>query len=197
MPDQPTRATVPAEKARPRRTSGEPSAQPGETQLPQSGSLADAPRPQDELACLIVGIDQSPASLPTLYCASALATRLHARLDVVHVVDISDYPIDPDSPDWETAAVDGLNELRQKVTRHLASRPETWAFHVRHGTPATVLTAMANQNHALMIVLGAGRRGPAAALARMVDGSVIRALTAPQCQLPVLVVPAGMPQDAR
>jgi nucleotide-binding universal stress UspA family protein len=169
---------------------------PTETELPQSGSLADAPRPQDEQACLIVGIDQNPATVPTLTCATALAKRLHARLEVVHVVDISDYPIDPDNPDWETAAAAALNEQRQKVTRTLASFPETWAFHVKHGTPATVLTAMANQNHALMIVLGAGRRGRAAALARMVDGSVIRALTARQCQVPVLVVPAGTPQDA-
>jgi nucleotide-binding universal stress UspA family protein len=167
---------------------------PAETELPQS-SLADAPRPQDEQACLVVGVDQSPATVPTLTCATALATRLHARLEVVHVVDLSDYPIDPDHPDWETAAGAALDEQRQHVTRALTSFPGTWAFHVRQGSTATVLTAMANQNHALMIVLGTGRRGPAAALARMVDGSVIRALTTPQHQVPVLVVPAGKPHN--
>ena len=92
------------------------------------------------------------------------------------MVEMSDYPIDPDSPDWETAAATALHEQRQQVAHTLASFPGTWAFHVRRGDPATVLAAMANQNRALMIILGAGRRGPAAALARIIDGSVVRAL---------------------
>lgn len=153
--------------------------------------------PQDEIGCLLVGIDRRPASQAALSTAAALATRLHARLEVVHVVDLADFPIDPDSPDWETSAEATVEDQRRQVTATLASFTGTWALHVRRGTPATVLAATADDSNALMIVLGAGQRGAAAALARMVDGSTVRDLVGPRQRRPVLLVPAGTPQDTR
>ena len=50
-----------------------------------------------------------PASHVALHTAAALATNLQARLEVVHVIDLSDFPIDPDSADWDTAAEATLN----------------------------------------------------------------------------------------
>lgn len=151
--------------------------------------------PQDERPCLLVGTDRGTPSQDALRAAAALAARLHARLEVVHVIDLADFPIDPDSPHWESDAQAAVDEQRRQVTEVLVSFTGDWAFHVRRGDPATVLAAMAGPLHALIIVIGAARSGRSAALARIIDGSVARTLLS-QGRLPVLIVPAGTPQDA-
>lgn len=55
---------------------------------------------------------------------------------------------------------------------------------------------MAEQSNALMVVVGAGRSDPVAALVRIFEGSVAHDLVSHQRHQPVLVVPAGNPEDA-
>ena len=98
-----------------------------------------SPTSQAETQCLLVGIDRHPASHVALHTAAALATKLQARLEVVHVIDLSDFPIDPDSADWDTAAEATLNEQRRQVTLELAHFTGPWASHVRSGDPARIL----------------------------------------------------------
>ncbi|MDX6585475.1 MAG: hypothetical protein QOI10_4659, partial [Solirubrobacterales bacterium] len=50
---------------------------------------------------LVVGYSEDPASGSALAVAADLAGRLFAHLHVAHVIDLDDYPIDPDSPSWE------------------------------------------------------------------------------------------------
>jgi hypothetical protein len=95
---------------------------------------------------------------------------------VVHVVDLSDFPIDPDSFDWDTAAEAAQEEQRRQVTRELAHFGGPWTFNLQRATPPRVLTDMATQSAALMVVIGSGRSG---------------ALIDPYRRCPLLVVPAG------
>ncbi len=83
-------------------------------------------RPAPELTPafdIVVGVNRDPASQEALIVAADLARRLHAHLHVVHVVDLADYPIDPDASDWE-----------QRAPGH--SRPGTGARANRAGRPA-------------------------------------------------------------
>jgi len=50
---------------------------------------------------IVVGCNRHPASLSALGTAARLGQPLDAVLSVIHAIDLADYPIDPDSPDWE------------------------------------------------------------------------------------------------
>src|SRR4051794_18486591 len=50
---------------------------------------------------LVIGHGRDPSSDFALAAAIALARRLRGRLHIVHVVGLSDYPIDPDAADWQ------------------------------------------------------------------------------------------------
>jgi nucleotide-binding universal stress UspA family protein len=56
---------------------------------------------------LVVGFDRDAVSRAALTVAADLAGRLAARLVVVHVVDLDDYPIDPEAADWEEQRAGG------------------------------------------------------------------------------------------
>ena len=160
----------------------------------------DKPSPSDgDTPCLLVGVNRHPSSYVALQTAARLATQLRARLKVVHVVDLSDFPIDPDSFDWDTAAEAAQEEQRRQVTRELAHFGGPWTFNLQRGDPARVLTDMANQSAALMVVIGSGRSGALASLLRALKGSVGHSLIGPHRRCPLLVVPAGcaaLPDDS-
>jgi nucleotide-binding universal stress UspA family protein len=140
-------------------------------------------------ARLVVGFDRQPVSLQALDVAADLATRLDAELHVVHAVDLTDYPIDPDAADWDEQAEAVLAEEHQKVREVLNRQPVPWAYHAAHGDPVDLLTAVADERDALMIVVGTRGQSRAAAITRLLDGSVTRALTGRRQHRPVLIVP--------
>jgi hypothetical protein len=61
-------------------------------------------------AAIVVGFDRSAASLAALGKAAELGAQLGAELHVIHAVDLSDYPVDPDAADWEEQAAASLEE---------------------------------------------------------------------------------------
>src|SRR3954463_15216092 len=69
---------------------------------------------------LVLGFDRDEASHAALAVAVDLAARLAAEIVVVHIVDLDDYPIDPDSADWEERAGEALAEERHQVEEALA-----------------------------------------------------------------------------
>ncbi|HEX2892903.1 MAG TPA: universal stress protein [Marmoricola sp.] len=138
---------------------------------------------------LVVGFDRQPVSLQALDVAADLATRLRAELHVVHAVDLADYPIDPDSADWDEQAEAVLAEEHEKVREVLNRKPVPWAYHAAHGDPVDLLTAVADERDALMIVVGTRGHSRTAAIARLLDRSVTRALTGRGQHRPVLIVP--------
>ena len=156
----------------------------------QPGSLAPT-------VTLVVGVDRHPASHAALAAAIDLATQLRADLHIVHAIDLSDYPIDPDAADWDSQGENALRHEQQQVTAAMAAFPGHWTYQVRRGHPAHVITALADQTGAQLILIGAARRGLTGTLTRALAGSVSGALLkAPTQRRPIIVVPTrDQPSD--
>lgn len=142
--------------------------------------------------CLLVGVSRQASLDRVLDAATALAGPLHARLVVVHVVNLVDYPVDPDLPTWESEARSNLDRLATRVTRRLGPLGLSWSYQERRGGPAQVLADAATQASADIIVVGATEGGAVTALSRLGHPSVSRALTVLSTR-PVLVVPRVRP----
>ncbi len=117
---------------------------------------------------------------------------LGAALHVVHAVDLSDYPVDPDAVDWEEQATHRLEEDRRQVSAALAGYPGRWSFVVVRAEPAEALDRAAQQLDALMIVVGVRTRGWRHLLERLSGPAVSHRLIT-HCRSPVLVVSCDRP----
>jgi len=137
---------------------------------------------------IVVGYASSAASRRALSVAATLATDLGVRLHVVHVVDLRDYPVDPELPDWERQGADRLAAERAEVDALLADWPGDWSYDLQRGDPARALAAIATREQARMIVVGS-RAARSVALEWLGGGlrSVPHALE--RADVPVLVVP--------
>jgi nucleotide-binding universal stress UspA family protein len=136
---------------------------------------------------LIVGYDGHERAANTLLFAADFATRLAAHLHVVHVVDLDDYPIDPDSAFWEERAVESIQEEHDAAASTSKDWTGSWSYDVEHGDPAKALTRVATQKAALLIVVGA-RAGGVLRHILSAHGSVTNDLS--REGFPVLVAPA-------
>jgi nucleotide-binding universal stress UspA family protein len=137
---------------------------------------------------LVVGFDRCPSSQQALRFAITLAAPLNAHLHVAHIIDLEDFPIDPDSDDWEERAADALAQERTQACDLLRALPGNWTYYARRGDPAHVLSALADTHDALMIVIGAARGGLMSALDRALGESVSAHLLR-HAHRPVVVVP--------
>jgi nucleotide-binding universal stress UspA family protein len=140
---------------------------------------------------LVVGYDQHPASHQAVLVAAALARVLRTTLLLVHVIDLADYPIDPDSATWDTALADILLAERWQAETLLTGTGVEWTYRIVQGNPVHALAEIAHEVDALFIVVGATGRGLAQ---RLLHGSVPQALLRRQ-RKPVLVVPAQSPRQ--
>lgn len=137
---------------------------------------------------LVVGWDRTAASRCALDVATDLATRLGAHLHVVHVVDLRDYPVDPDSADWEQAGQSQLDNERDEVTAHLSAWDGDWTYHLERGDPVRALADVGTRHGALMIVVGTRGSGIGPALQRLLTGTRSVSHTLENGRIPVLVV---------
>lgn len=137
---------------------------------------------------LVLGHDRHPRSEAALSVAADLTRRLHAHLHVVHGIDLADYPIDPDAADWEQQAQHALTDQRRQVTAALVGCHTGWSYHAWRGDPVRLLTTVADETDALMIIVGTRGEGLGKVLDRILEPSVSHGLIARQ-QRPVLVVP--------
>lgn len=137
---------------------------------------------------IVVGFDEEPQSQVALVFAIDLARRLGAHLDVVHVVDLRDYPVDPDGDDWESASSTKLTRTAEHVRAVVDDHSQGWTYYAWRGDPVHLLATVAEENGALMIVVGTHGAGFAATFHRMTSGSVSRGLVG-HSHIPVLVVP--------
>jgi len=138
---------------------------------------------------VLVGFDRHPASHRALQVAIDLAVTIHAQLFVLHVIDLQDYPIDPDSADWDGSAEQTIAQERREAEAMLADSTLEWVFDTARDEPAHALAQAAHDLDVLFIIVGASRRGLGA---RLLHGSVPEALVRKQ-RKPVLVVPAAAP----
>lgn len=146
---------------------------------------------------LVMGFDLAPASQCALEVAADLARRLDAHLHVVHVVDLSDYPIDPDGANWEEQAQAALAMEQETVRAALSAFEGQWTYHAWRGNPAALLVTVADEYDALMLVIGASREGLGPAISHLLNRSVSRGLTGSSGHRPVLVVPRNAARSRR
>ena len=157
-----------------------PTVQPVESQ--------DVQPPAGEPACLVVGFDHRPAAEAALLRAAELATLMHADLHVVHVVDVADAGPDPDAADWEDQVARCVEAERRRASELLADFPGHWTYQTHRGQPSRVLSNVANQKHAHMIVVGARRTGLLSTILGWFGHSVVSQLAGRSSRTPVLLV---------
>ncbi|MEU7810831.1 universal stress protein [Pseudonocardia sp. NPDC049154] len=161
----------------------EPTPSPAPHRIQRSTPPSQAPQTH-----LVLGHDGRHRSDTALIVAADLARRLRGKLHVVHSIDLSDYPIDPDAADWEQQSQRALDEQYRRVAEMLAGCETGWSYHAWRGDPVELLTAVAEETDALMIVVGSRGEGPGKVIDRVFERSVSHGLIARQPR-PVLVVP--------
>jgi nucleotide-binding universal stress UspA family protein len=137
---------------------------------------------------LVIGFDACPSSHRALRFAIDLAAPLAAYLHVAHVIDLDDFPIDPDSADWEKRFLATLNKERTEACDLLAVLPGNWTYYARGGNPAHVLASLADAHDAMMIIIGTSRGGLISAIDRVLGESVSSHLIR-HTHRPVVLVP--------
>lgn len=140
-----------------------------------------------EPAVLVVGFDRRPESLTALMTAAELGHRLAAELRVVHAIDLTDYPVDPDRGNWEDKGQQVLQQEQETVAHQLAHYEYGWSYAALHGDPVRALSRVADESGALMIVVGSRGEGWHRVFDRMASPSVSHRLIE-RCGRPVLVV---------
>lgn len=148
----------------------------------------DGPAPTTTTPTIVVGHSIDPESDDALDVAIDLARRLGAVLRVVHGADLDDHPIDADAPDWEERAQQAVAAQRARVADRLSTTDLAWCYDAGSGEPAALLSRVAREDSALMIVVGSRGRDFASAVARLLGGSVSREVIG-EGGCPVLVVP--------
>ncbi|MCD2197341.1 universal stress protein [Actinomycetospora endophytica] len=140
-------------------------------------------------AHIVLGYAEGEHSDTILGLAADLATRLNATLHVVHIVDLTDYPLSSDDPDWDRKAAEHLAQEQRDVQTALAASPTSWTYHAAHGSPVALLRQVADDCDAMMFVVGSRGEGAGSIASRLLGRpSVSHGLIA-HTHRPVLVVP--------
>jgi nucleotide-binding universal stress UspA family protein len=139
---------------------------------------------------MVVGYNRSEASRHALTVATDLAARLGARLHVVHVVDMNDYPVDPDSADWEQRGQADLEDESRAAAAALHAWPGEWTYDVRRDDPVRAPADIAHRENALMLVVSTRGGGIGVALGRLLSATPSVSHGLERGGVPVLVVPA-------
>jgi nucleotide-binding universal stress UspA family protein len=136
---------------------------------------------------LVVGFDRRPQSMAAVFVASGLAEQLEADIHIVHAVDLSDYPVDPESSDWEERGERALEHEHLALREVMAGRGISWFYRLCNGDPAAALIREADSTDALMIVVGNRGEGIRTVVERLISPSVTHRLVNRSLR-PVLVV---------
>ncbi len=139
---------------------------------------------------LVVGHSRAPASQEALHVARELASSLNARLHVVHVVTLGDYPVNPDAADWEEQAQRNLAGQNDQVRTALAGCRQQWTYSVARGDPVSVICSAAENNDAFMIIVGTRGQGVGPTIDRIISGGSVSHGLIRRQHRPVLIVRA-------
>ncbi len=154
---------------------------------PQIIEVAGGPSRSEPHVSMVLGYDRTPESRNAFDVTLDLGARLMAFLHVVHAIDLRDYPIDPDSADWEAKAAATLAEERKIATGLLRQYPWGWSYLAGRGDPARLLMSVADDHDALMIVVGSKGEGLHVLVERLISPAVSHRLIE-RAKRPVLVV---------
>ncbi|MDA8276889.1 MAG: hypothetical protein M0Z45_01655 [Actinomycetota bacterium] len=93
----------------------------------------------------------------TLDTAVGLATMANLPLRIIHVNLLRDYPIDPDSPEWEREGGKTVEMLSAWVSEELAKCNLAYQWHVEKSKGLSCIIDFAMENNAKYLVIGAPR----------------------------------------
>lgn len=142
-----------------------------------------------ERRTIVVGFDQGPASRAALAEAADLGRQLGSRLVVVHVIDLADYPVDPDAEDWEAQAEQVLSAERQQVAAALGDYEPGWSFRFVTADVAHSLVQVADEEGARMIVVGVREHGWTGLIEHLLRASVPQKVVRRSARPVLLVAP--------
>lgn len=139
----------------------------------------------DGLTRIVAGYHSSQASLHALAVAKAIGTPMSAEIHVVHGIDLLDYPVDPEAPDWEAEGAAFVEGERETVETVMSDYVGSWRYHEVRGSAYRAICQLADSCEPVMVIVGrrhvgrvAERLGSHLLLQRLFDG----------CGCPVLVV---------
>jgi nucleotide-binding universal stress UspA family protein len=155
--------------------------------------LSHDPSTQRIPGTIVVGFSRHASSGSALAAAAQLGIRMNTSLVVVHAVEVEDYPIDPDSWNFEEEGERTITEHKETVSSLLANTGCRWTFQVVRGDPVDALIRVARDVDALMIVVGSRAFKHRVLRSRIhpVAGEVID-----RGEYPVLVIKAKDPDQA-
>jgi nucleotide-binding universal stress UspA family protein len=159
----------------------------GPTLRPQIIRVAGEVARSEPQVSVVCGYNQTPESRDALGVAVDVGGRLSAFLHVVHAIDLRDYPIDPDRPDFEEKAAATLAEEERVATGLLRHYLWGWTYLAGRGDPARLLMSVADEHDALMIVVGSKGEGLHVLVERLISPAVSHRLIE-RAKRPVLVV---------
>jgi nucleotide-binding universal stress UspA family protein len=145
---------------------------------------------------VVLGYNGGEASTHALDVAANLALRLSAHLDVVHVVDMNDYPIDPDRRDWEERAEERVSDDQEWARQQLHVWGGEYTYHIVRGQPADALCSVAKTVQALMVVIGGHEDGASSVVHKILQGGSLSHALRRHCSTPLLIVPLPHRQRA-
>lgn len=149
---------------------------------------------QESPPTLVVGFKDNPEGRNALAHAVQLGARLGAAIHILHVIDLADYPIDPDTSDWEREAQRTVDAEEAEVRALMVDFPGIWTYSTSRGDPLSELRQAADLHDAAMVILGAHGDTPRASLARFLRRSLSQSLVR-SLRRPVLVVPLTGPHQ--
>ncbi|MEU0133041.1 universal stress protein [Streptomyces sp. NPDC006296] len=145
---------------------------------------------------LVLAFEDSPRSDAALAFAAGLAEQLGATLHVVHVLDLTDYPIDPDlagSPQETELVERAAARARHEISERLRGFTCSWTYTGETGNPVLRINRAAHRHGAAAIVVGASTPGLAGTLHRSLKGSVLRELVRHARRAVMIVPPESEP----
>ncbi|MDI6628477.1 universal stress protein [Rhodococcus sp. NPDC079359] len=138
---------------------------------------------------LVVGYDGGDISHHALTWSLQFASEIGGSVHVVHVIDLADTPVDPDSDSYEEDTEAQAGRERERAVAALDREDVPWTYDAVYGTPGGALESFGRKYNAQMIVLGASGGGFVSVLRRLGGESAADNL-ARHCGRPVLTVPA-------
>ncbi|MEU5656861.1 universal stress protein [Streptomyces sp. NPDC047737] len=143
---------------------------------------------------LVLAYEDALRSGAALTFAAELAGRLGATLHVVHVIDLNDYPIDPDlaeSPQERQFVERAADRAYQEISDFLRKFSCAWTYSVETGNPVLRINQVAERHAASAIVAEASTPGLAGIFHRSLKGSVLKELVKSARRV-IIVVPRHM-----
>lgn len=145
--------------------------------------------PRTHKCPLVVGYDGGDISHHALTWSLQFASEIGGSVHVVHVIDLADTPVDPDSDTYEEDTEAQAGRERERAVAALDREDVPWTYDAVYGTPDDALESFGRKYDASMIVLGASGGGFGSVLRRLGGESAANNL-ARHGHRPVLTVPA-------